>query len=187
MMEEIWKTIEDAPEYAVSNMGRVKRVKPGVNTFPGRILNQRPNRDGYMVCQLSTKSEKRNKNRKVWRCTHRLVLEAFVGKRPDGCSANHIIPDKSNNRLDNLEWVTVTENNVHALRVGARSNGIGETSFNSKLKEGEVWLIKKLLHSGKVSQRTIAKMFRVHFATINEIKRGRNWAHVVYSEEAICQ
>jgi hypothetical protein len=180
-MEEIWRIIDDAPDYAVSNLGRVKRVTKGIHTFPGRILNQQPNRAGYMVCQLLSKTSAANKNGKVWRCTHRLVLEAFVGKRPGGqFSANHIIPDKTNNRIDNLEWVTITENNVHALRTGQRSNGQGDTSRNHKLKEGEVWLIKKLLHSGKVTQRFIAKMFRVHYATINEIKRGRNWSHVTY-------
>lgn len=181
-MEETWKIIEDAPDYAVSDMGRVKRITHGIHTYPGRILKQRPNRCGYMVCQLSSKGETANKHGKVWRCTHRLVLEAFVGKRPEGYAANHIIPNKKDNCIANLEWITPTENNIHALRCGLRSNGIGETSYNAKLKDGEVWLIKKLLHSGKVSQRFIAKMFKVHFATISAIKTGKNWPQIIYSE-----
>lgn len=180
-MDEIWKVIEEAPAYAVSNLGRVKRATDGINTYPGRILMQKPNRDGYMVCQLSWRGCNANRHNKVWRCTHRLVLEAFVGKRPgDEFSANHMNGDKTNNRLDNLEWVTVSENNAHALRSGLRFNGIGETSKNAKLKDGEVWLIKKLLHSGKISQRFIAKMYHVHFATINAIRMGKNWPQITF-------
>lgn len=179
MIEE-WKTISDAPNYEVSNLGRVRRALPGVNTAPGRILTQRANRNGYMVCQLSSGNPNANKNRKVWRTTHRLVLEAFVGLRPEGFSGNHINGNKADNQLGNLEWVPVAENNLHALRTGLRTNGYGEKSHGSKLKDGEIWLIKKLLHHGDVSQRFIAKMFKVHFATINAIHRGLNWLQITY-------
>jgi hypothetical protein len=178
--QEEWKAIEDVPEYAVSNLGRVKRLKDGVNTYPGRMLKLRKNKFGYVIAQLShSDPNKTDKKKKVWRTAHRLVLEAFVSKRPkdkDGC--NHIDGDKANNNLINLEWVTHSENELHAHRIGLKDNGLGETSFNSKLKNNEVWLIKKLLANKVVTQRAIAKMFKVHFATINHINRGITWSHI---------
>jgi hypothetical protein len=179
--QEEWRVIKSVPDYAVSNMGRLKRVTGGVHTWPGRILTPRPNRDGYMACQLCSRQNPiANNHGKVWRLLHRLVLEEFVGARSEGFSCNHINGNKKDNRLENLEWVTVTENNQHALDTGLRSNGIGDTSFNHKLQESDVLEIKKLLHSGNVSQRSIAKNFNVHFATISQIKMGRNWTHVIY-------
>ena len=172
-MEE-WRVIGCNPNYVVSNLGEVMRVTKGQRTYPGKILKPKIQTKGYLEVLLSNKGKQKGHR------IHTLVLEAFVSKRPSGHSANHIDGNKANNNHSNLEWVTVSQNNLHALRTGLRSNGIGETSHNAKLKDDEVWLIKKLLHSGVVSQRFIAKIFKVHFATINEIKMGHTWSHVVY-------
>ena len=178
MIEE-WRVIEEVPAYAVSNLGRVKRIIAGVNTYPGKLSTPRPNKHGYMVTQLSSRGNQfANKNGKIWRMTHRIVLEAFRGKRPESYTCNHINGVKSDNRIENLEWVTITENNQHALDTGLRSNGRGNTSHQHKLTEEDVLLIKKILTSGIATQRFIAKMFKVHFATINMIKTGRTWSHI---------
>ena len=131
-----------------------------------------------MVVQLSLPGT--GANGKTWRTAHRVVMEAFVGKRPEGRECNHKDGDKSNNRLYNLEWVTKSENEKHAHRIGLKNNGQGDTSYYHKLKSGEVWLIKKLLASAATNQRRIAKMFKIHFSTISHIKKETTWNHIKY-------
>lgn len=178
---EEWRVIKEVPEYAVSTKGRIKRVEGGVNTWAGRILTPRPNRNGYLACQLSAaQNPLSNKYGKVWRLMHRLVLETFVGERNEGFCCNHINGNKKDNSLENLEWVTVSENNQHALDTGLRDNGIGDTSFNHKLKEVEVYEIKRLIAKREYSQIDIARKYGVHKATINAINKNKNWAHVIY-------
>ena len=78
-----------------------------------------------------------------------------------------------------MEWVTPRENLLHAMRTGLRHDQIGENNINNKLKSGEVWLIKKLLHH-KINQYTIAKMFKVTRPNITSINCGKTWKEVVY-------
>jgi hypothetical protein len=178
-MNEEWRVIEDAPSYAISNMGEAKRILPGVNTFIGRIVKQQVNRDGYHIVQLSCPGSGTGIGRKVWRTVHRLVLEAFVGVRPHDChGGNHKNGNKSDNRLINLEWVTASENEKHAYRIGLKSNGIGQATPNASLRDGEVWLIKRLLSSNVVTQTLVAKMFHVSRGTISCIHKGITWNHV---------
>jgi len=56
----------------------------------------------------------------------------------------------------------------------------GDKNGNSKLKNGEVYLIKRLLNSGKFPQNFIAKMFKRPSVTINHINTGKTWSHIVY-------
>ena len=97
-MKEIWKTIEECPNYAVSNHGRVKRIVSGGGTTKGRILKSNSNRHGYVYVSLM------NNGQAKYRRVSRLVLQAFVGDPPKGKECNHINGVKANNRVENLEW-----------------------------------------------------------------------------------
>ena len=108
---------------------------------------------------------------------HRLVLETFIGPCPNGMEANHKDGDKFNPNIENLEWVTKSENEKHAFKLGLKNNK-GENCSKAKLKESEVLLIKKLLKYGYVSQRYIAKMFKVSQSAICDINRKRRWSHL---------
>ncbi len=173
--QEEWRVISECPHHSISNMGRIMRIAPGPNTSVGRILIPRANRHGYLVIGL------KYQNKTIWRTVQRLVLEAFLGKRPSlKHTGHHKNTNKEDNRLDNLEWITYSENEKHAYQLGLKSNGLGEKTPNAKLKDGEVYLVKRLLASGKVKQRFIAKIFKVHFATINAIKTGHIWGWLNY-------
>lgn len=96
----VWKSIKGHPGYEVSNKGEVKS--------PTRILKPIYDGGGYPMVQL------KRKNTKI----HRLVAMAFLRNPHDKCCVNHINGNKKDNRVDNLEWVTYSENAKHAFRTG---------------------------------------------------------------------
>ena len=130
-MEELWKPIKGYEDYEISSLGRVKSLArlttTGNRSVPERI--RKPNvMKGYHCITL-----RKNKKIKVFRI-HRLVIEHFGEKQPsEEYQVNHIDGDKSNNCVDNLEWVTPRENTLHAIKTGLRHNPTEET----KKKMGE--------------------------------------------------
>lgn len=173
---EIWKNIDDFSKYQISNQGQIKvRL-----TWDFRLLKSGKTKEGYSRIMLY-----RN-NRCYCKLIHRLVLEAFVGKCPEGLEANHKDGVKANNHINNLEWITHLENAQHAVKTGLYAkrhyhyyNRNGEKNSYSKLKNGEVWLIKRLLWFD-ISCAKISRMFKVHADTICTIKKGETWQHVEF-------
>ena len=98
-MEEIWKIIQEAPNYSISNLGRVKNNKTNY------ILSTTKS-EAYERVSLSCIDGKRHTKR-----IHRLVLEAFNPiPNMDKLVVNHKDANHFNNHLDNLEWITQSEN-----------------------------------------------------------------------------
>lgn len=95
---EEWRPIPGWPGYQVSDHGRIRNRKL-------RCMKQRMARDGYRDINLCAKGSKRTVS------VHRLVCEAFHGAPPEGAQVDHINGIRSDNRAENLEWVTGEENN----------------------------------------------------------------------------
>lgn len=104
--DEIWKPMIDPCYFGteISNMGRVKSPK-------GNIIDGYTSKSGYKLAALINPATKTTKKFPV----HRLVMEVFHGPRDD-LQVNHIDGDKINNKLENLEYVTASENILHAHR-----------------------------------------------------------------------
>lgn len=96
---EVFRDIDVAPGYAISDLGEVMSVKSG------RRISTRKLYDGYYVAILRVDGRKRRF------FVHRLVLKAFVGPCPDEHEVDHKDRDRSNNRLDNLRYATKSQNN----------------------------------------------------------------------------
>lgn len=119
-MREIWKDIKGYEGlYQVSNLGRVKSLNHYASNgkvnilYKGRILKQWfDGKKNYLQVQLS----KDNKDKKF--LVHRLVAEAFIPNRENKREVNHVNGIKTNNRVNNLEWVTSKENKEHAIKNG---------------------------------------------------------------------
>ena len=144
-MDEIWKPIIDYEGlYEISSHGRVKVVERVIEhpalvngakykTIPEKI--RKPNiMKGYHCIGLI-----KDKKTKVFRI-HRLVMEHFGETRPtEEHQVNHIDGDKSNNRIDNLEWVTPKENTNHAIENGLRHNPTDETKKKMGMASKNAW------------------------------------------------
>jgi hypothetical protein len=170
-MTEEWRPVigyED--HYEVSNIGRVRRTKSGRGATAGRLL-KRYDRcgDGYRFVQLSKNDVKRTFG------VHVLVAEAFICPRPPGKVPNHKNLIKSDNCVENLEWLTCSENAQHAIEAGRHGGRPmpGEKNGRAKLSAGQVAQIRA--QKGKVGQRTLARLCGVSKTAIQKIHQGLAW------------
>ena len=174
-MDEKWLPIVGYEGlYKVSDFGRIMRTKDMPGTFDGKILKPHLNRGGYQTINIY-----KNGKRHIF-TVHRLVMEAFVGIRPNNMQVNHKDGDKTNNHLDNLEYVTISENHRHAFRTGLKSQR-GDSANNRKISESDVPKIRKFLK--EETQEAVAARFNVCRATIGNIATGKSWWYVKEEED----
>jgi hypothetical protein len=149
--------------YEVSDLGRVRRIKPEKATKPGRFLTPYTNKHGYVMHGLS----KEGKLQQIQ--LHRLILTAFIGPRPEGYQARHLNGDKLDNRLENLAWGTPAENQRDVDTHGRRRRG--EQHPNSKLTREQA----EYILASSDPPRVLAARFGVGRGLIHDIRRGRVW------------
>lgn len=101
------KQLVDFPNYYIDTKGTVINKK-------NHIIKPFTNNRGYLLVRLW------NNNKSVSKLVHRLVAETFIPKIEGKCEVNHIDGDKTNNNVNNLEWCTRQENNLHAKLLGAK-------------------------------------------------------------------
>ena len=142
-MEE-WRTIEDYPNYKISNHGKVK-------TKSGKCREFSIDKHGYKRVDLW--KDAKGKTFQV----HRLVASAFIyNTEPEKHTiVNHKDTDPSNNHYSNLEWCTQKHNIQHALKDGNKP--VGEDCSNSILTEEKVIFICNVLSSGTVNLAKVCK------------------------------
>lgn len=112
-MQEKWKKIGGYGNYSISNLGRIRNNNTGSFLSP---TIRSSTCDYYSILLPIGNGKYRHKN------VHRLVAEAFVDGQNDGLVVNHIDGDKHNNRADNLEWTTRSQNDKHAFANNLRKS-----------------------------------------------------------------
>jgi hypothetical protein len=184
-VQEEWKEIIWAPGYHVSNLGRVKSILRrgplGANYLerdltPSKVGGKADNQ--YMRVAISLKRVGQGMR---YCKVHRLVAEAFIPNPENKPEPNHIDGDKSNNRVDNLEWATKTEQMKHAINVlgfnpskYAANPQPGETNGHHKLTEAMVIMIRE----SEKSAYALAKELGMDRNHISEVRLRRFWAHL---------
>lgn len=153
-MNEIWKQIDNYPNYSISSLGNIK------NSITNKLLKPN-NKGGYYIVSLTC-----NKIKKCHRI-HRLVAMSFIDNPENKSDVNHKDKNCLNNNANNLEWMTRKENNIHRCknaiittnknkivnRIDIKSNVILET-YNS-IEDAALWLVSNNLtkntHNGRNS------------------------------------
>lgn len=163
---EIWKPVKDFEgRYEVSNRGRIKslistRNGSNDNSFSSKILKPFTSRCGYKRVCLVDQNGKRN-----YKSIHRIVMSTFKGENQEKNQVNHINGIKTDNRLENLEWVTQSENMLHAYALGLEKpcdNGLKKhiTAYKGGVKVGEFISKRGMCRELNLDRRSVERTLK---------------------------
>lgn len=164
MSERLVEIMNTDGRYFISDLGRVYSVRSKKYVEPSLVR-------GYLQAYV------RGKRYYI----HRLVAEYFCEKIPSKNQVNHKDGCKTNNNWTNLEWVTTSENQLHAIRTGLVIKRTGEKASRAKLKESDIFEIKKLYPS--LGQQAIAFRFKISQSQVNNIINNKTWRHLSESND----
>lgn len=163
--KEEWRAIPGWDHYEASSKGRIRRRDGG--RYGGRVLSQRGRRGGYLAVTMRPS-------------VHQLVAAAFHGRRDVGFVPNHKNGNKKDNVPSNLEWLTPSENAVHAFDTGLQ--GRGEKHGRAKLSDEQVTAIRRRYTGAWGEQGRLAKEYGVSQGLISQLLRGDIWGHLPLGE-----
>lgn len=159
-MPRIYKTFS-LDDYEITRDGVV------INKHSGKVVKPQMNGTGYYRVGICGKLQ----------FVHRLVAEKYIPNPENKPQVNHKDGNKTNNCVENLEWVTNRENSIHALKNGWMR--IEEKHQFAKLTRKQVSFIKS---HDEMTRKELADLFNVSPRTITDIRQGKTWKTV----EKIC-
>jgi hypothetical protein len=171
LLEELWKPVVGYEgQYEISKLGNLRSVDRMIahksnSTMlrRGRPMRLNANKYGYVDVKLG-----KNGLQKAY-LVHRLVALAFLENQENKPQVNHKNGIKSDNRLDNLEWSSISENRIHAYRV------LGSDCWLRHVK-GNIWYVT----NGCQTKRIVG-----HYVTPNGWNYGRHNGGRIANRSAI--
>jgi hypothetical protein len=162
--------------YEVSNLGNVRSVDRVVSYLcAGRPVNRKiagqpmktvPDGDGYRILALQRDSRAHT----VY--VHAIVLETFIGPCPEGMQCRHLNGNKTDNRLENLQWGTPLQNAEDRDRHGTHSRG--EKHHKARLSDAEVSDLRRAHSEEGLSYRVLGERFGCSAVHARRIVVGRS-------------
>ena len=146
-------------KYLISSNGRIKSL------YSQKILKPVKRKDGYSVYSIWN-----NGIQKTF-LAHRIICDAFIGKIQPTKEVNHKNGDKSDNRIDNLEYVTHSENSLHMTNVLKKNKKM-------KFTDNQIIKIRELFSLGQ-SYKKIMNMFNISQSYFRYIVKNKNRAFIV--------
>lgn len=163
-VKELWKPLDEYKGIKISSLGRV--WKAANKSRKERILTEFPkDRDGYCRCSVQ-------KLDGTWTSqpVHRLVAKAFISNPLNKEAVNHKDGNRSNNNVNNLEWVTAKENVIHSYKYGNRKI-CKQVPRNTLLTDYQISQIDNLRKLYTVNQ--IARLFNIEYQSLKNIIRKK--------------
>jgi len=179
---ERWKPVGD--NYYISTFGRLVTSN---HKNSGKLKLMKPAKDGSGYLRTVILINGKNNTIKV----HRLVGQAFIPNPKNLETINHKNFDKSDNRVKNLEWMSLLENNRHAYANGRHGhlfkkgekqhpNCLRRGSDNgiALLNESQVMEIREKYKPRIYTREKLAKEYGVTVSAIKDVLSRRSWKHV---------
>lgn len=173
--KEIWKkiNIETSYHYEVSTLGNVKRGSYFINYKDGRVRHydetllsvNRLDGHGYPFVNIYF-SDKNFKQIRI----HTLVALTFLDNTENKLCVNHKNGIRTDNRLENLEWVSYSENTLDGIKRGSINKPA------KKIEQKDVDEIRKLYENGNISQKKLSLLYNLSQPQICRIINKENWS-----------
>ena len=160
----MWKTIQCEPNYEVSDLGEIR------NKLTLQVKSLRLNKQGYSRVTLYPSGKTYT--------VHRLVALTFLSEKfEEGLVVNHKDGVKTNNNVDNLEWVSLKENFHHAVRTGlyVRKDISGVKNHRSKFSEKDLTTILELKDKGLTTMQ-ISKELGCPYERVRRFLTGQHYS-----------
>lgn len=173
------KPIKDLENlYEIDDMGRVYALPRWMNTPTTKYLSKEHVLKPYKNCWGYLLVDMRKNGKRYLKCVHRLVAEAFIPNPEGKTQVNHINGDKSDNRVENLEWCTCSENQYHAFRIGLKPKNWNHPF--SKFTKSDILYIRGNYqpYSKDFGIHALARKFGVSDSTIQQIVHNKTYKDI---------
>ena len=148
-----WRTVIEYDRYEVNQFGDIRHKERK------RVLTQRPNNGGYLYVNFNIEGHRKNF------AVHRIVANAFIPNPNNYPEVNHKDGDRTNNNVTNLEWVSSSQNKIHAYQK--------EENRASRGKQVEQYSLQGILLRTFISASEAARFIGCSVGAISNCCKGR--------------